>query len=122
MNKPLSTVEIRLFAQPVMSRRDKLLRLASLVRGATIYPIYIFSGLERCDQTTLDYIEQASSAFALAANDPVLQDAGLKSGTVGAAQRFFELSLNDLHEFSCDCGGLIGNDTMAQRIEKIAGK
>ncbi len=36
--------------------------------------------------------------------------------------RFFELSKNDLHEFSCDCGGVIRNDTMADRIEAVAGR
>jgi hypothetical protein len=35
---------------------------------------------------------------------------------------FFELSQHELHEFSCDCGGVITNDEMAKRINTLAAK
>ncbi len=64
----------------------------------------------------------------MAGRDPVLQQAGLKADlpggnvSVGGAQRFFELSKSDLHEFSCDCGGVITNEEMARRVENIAAR
>ena len=52
----------------------------------------------------------------------VLYAAGLRSGSVGDAQRFFELSREELAEFSCVCGGSINNNEMAERIERIAAR
>ena len=63
-----------------------------------------------------------SSAFALAAKDSLLQDAGLTGDSVGDAHRFFDLSREELADFSCVCGGSINNNEIANRIERIAAR
>jgi len=135
MNQQLSPAELALLSTPIamppplptMTRKEKLLRFAQVVRSVPANFV-IFHELEYQPQHVLDTYHHSGSAFAAAGRDPVLQQAGLKSDphlgnvTVGAAQRFFELSKSDLHEFSCDCGGVIGNEEMARRIESIAAR
>ena len=121
MNKPLSPAELSVFVSHVMTRREKLMRFANLVR-ASVSPLYLFSGLEYLPPISLTRMSHPHSAFAVAAADGILKDAGLASDTVADAQKFFELSQNELHEFSCDCGGHISNQTMADRIERIAAR
>jgi hypothetical protein len=48
--------------------------------------------------------------FSLAAQDNILYAAGLRGGSVGDVQRFFELSRQELAEFSSVCGGSINSN------------
>ena len=121
MNKQLLPDEIALLARPVMTRREKLLRFADVVRSYRDTPFGLYHNLEGYRPEQLNSIGLSGSAFAAAAADPILRDAGADLHTVGAAQRFFELSQHELHEFSCDCGGTITNTDMANRIESLAG-
>lgn len=122
MNKMLSTVEFfSLIDLPVMSKREKLLRFAHIVR-ASKEQFVIFSNIEFMTPGQLSMTYHPGSAFAAAAADPILKDAGLKSDRVSEAARFFDLTREELHEFSCDCGGLVSNEEMARRIERIANK
>ena len=124
MNRPLSPAELdqlTTVAIPVMTRREKLLRFASIIRNAR-RNFMIFHNLEYMTPAQLAYCSHKDSAFAAAAADNILHDAGLTCGTAAEAQRFFELSKDDLHSFSCDCGGSITNEFMADRIEAIANR
>ena len=114
----------------VMSRKARLLHWAGLVRRFW-GDLYIFHLLEYQRPDQLHKIGHPSSAFDLAGNDPVLQDQGIKKDTTqggvlttSAAEvmRFFELSQQELHEFSCDCGGAISPERQADRIEAIASR
>jgi hypothetical protein len=49
----------------------------------------------------------------------VLKEAGLTSDTVGNCMKFFELSKDDVHAFSCDCTGHISTHRMASRIRHL---
>jgi len=120
MNKQLMPDEIALLAKPVMTRRDKLLRFAAIV-GSQARNFGLYHNLEGYTPEQLQRIGINGSAFEAAAADPILRDAGADIHTVADAQRFFELSQHELHEFSCDCGGAITNLDMANRIESIAG-
>jgi len=128
MNKPLSADELAILATPailavpVMTRREKLMRFASLVRASPAARLYMFSNLEHMHPSELTGLRHPVSAFALAAADGIFKDAGLASDTVLDAQKFFELTRAELHEFSCDCGGQITNRDMADRIERIAAR
>lgn len=123
MNQMTSTVEFeRDTATPVpsiMTRREKLLRFAHIVRTSG-RDFYIFHSLERWDAQMLRANTHSASAFAAAAADPILKDAGLAGESPADAMKFFELEQNELHEFSCDCGGAISNTKMADRIERLA--
>lgn len=128
MNKQLTQDEISNLNVPTilpLTRSEKLLRWAKIVRE-TKTPFVIFHRLEHYHPQQLFGIYHPGSAFAAALADPILQDAGLVADapgnnlSAGAASTFFELSQQDLHEFSCDCGGVIGNKGMADRIEKLA--
>jgi hypothetical protein len=115
----LSQDQILAMARPIpMSRDDKLERWASLIESSS-EPVFIFHDLEYRSQHELDRLADAHSAFALAAGDKVLREAGLTGGKVGEGMRFFELSKRDVHAFSCNCGGQISNRTMAKRIRKL---
>jgi len=107
----------------LMSRAEKLTHWAGLVR-AYQGPLGLYHMLEHpvrvaehprmnvmCDQT----------ALGVAGRDPVLTEQGFTDKTVTGAMKFFDLSLEDLHAFSCNCGGEIGNSDQANRIERIAG-
>lgn len=117
----------------IMSRKEKLQRWADLIRMMGDTPLALFSNLERWDQEMLDHVycfPGESHAFGVALCDPILQDAGLVgkpapgkppgSASISEVTGFFELSKEELHEFSCDCGGSISNREMASRIEHIA--
>lgn len=116
MNKMLSTAELQIVG---MTKKEKLLRWARLIREAS-YQLYAWRGIEYCDMYQLNGLSNSNSAFSLAANDPIFQDAGIAGHTVGDSMRFFELSQTELHPFSCDCHGTIHNEDMASRIELLA--
>ncbi len=131
----ISAVPIPAIPKPAMTRREKLLRWAELVREFQ-YPMELFHGLEFRHPSQLGepyYFVNPPHAsrtpFGLAFCDPMLTAAGLKSTTesiamgtasVKDAMNFFELSQAQLHDFSCDCGGHISNADMANRIERLA--
>lgn len=117
-----------------MTRREKLLHWASLVRK-TITRLMLHSGLEYYSGDALTrpgYWVDGYTAFGLAMMDPAFQALGLRgqdygdgsgreTGTIAQIMGFFELTQAQLHEFSCDCGGSISNTQMADRIERLAG-
>jgi hypothetical protein len=68
--------------------------------------------------------------FATALADPLFREQGLvgtplNDGTPAVSPRqimdFFELTQEQLHEFSCNCGGQLTGATIADRIERLAG-
>lgn len=116
-------------AAPVMirmTRREKLRRWADLIR-ATKGRLLIFHRLEywtpgeMCRPVTEFDLHPVPNAFEIALKDPVLQAEGLRGNSIGDVQHFMQLSKEELHAFSCDCGGAISNEVMADRIERIAG-
>jgi hypothetical protein len=119
MNKPLTAVEVSHATSPV-TKRQKLMRFAYIVRSSARCALYLFNNIEYLDRGQWKYISHPASAFALAAQDKVLRGAGLEDSSVADAQRFFDLSREELAEFSCVCGGSINNNKMAERIERIA--
>jgi len=119
MNKQLSPEELVTVQAVPMTRREKLMRFAQIIRTQTSH-LFLYNNLEDHDDVSQDSIGITNTAFAVATADPIFRDAGLTGETLGVAKRFFELSRDDLHEFSCDCGGALTNTQMADRIEKIA--
>jgi hypothetical protein len=148
MHKPLNIAEraeLQL-AEKVklpMTRREKLMRLADIARGGRNTLLtkglkligwdkyyentwHIFHLLEHMIAEQLAQQVNVASVFDAAAKDPVLYDGGLRpdqgeSVSALRAMQFFELKQNELHAFSCNCGGAISNAEMASRIEKMAG-
>jgi hypothetical protein len=104
------------------TRQEKLLYVAKLIRNST-KPMNLYHNLEHKTQQWFDEMNVSqdgySSFFTLALSDPHLKAAGV-GDTFGKQMQFFELSKDDLHEFSCDCGGDISNIDMAKRIERLA--
>jgi len=115
MSKPLTTVE-RSLATPPVTKRQRLQRFANVIRSGPRVPLHLVINLEYRDAGEWDYLAHPSSAFALATKDSVLHDAGLTGDSVGDAHRFFDLSREELADFSCVCGGSINNNEMANRI------
>jgi hypothetical protein len=129
----LERPETKPVAAPVMTKKEKLTRWATLIRQASL-PVYLMSNLEYRSPDQLATIWHPNSPWAVAALDPELSAAGLKADlpspherypnqtSAAEAMRFFELSQEELHAFSCDCGGAISNANMADRIERIAAR
>lgn len=125
--KTLDIAETVKTAVPIMNRTQRLRHWASLVRPHR-GPLLIFHNLEFWDKYQLAATSPTVmaaynnlTAFALAENDPSFQAQGLGLGsTFKQHMDFFELSQMELHAFSCDCGGMISNQQMADRIERLA--
>lgn len=133
MNKPLSTQEtaallagipkpyVEMKTPIMLTRAEKMHHWARLIRASVRdYSSYMYSNLEKMPAAQWDSLDHPGTIFALAATDPVLREAGLKSMSVGDAVRFFELTRDELHAFACDCEGAISNGEMANRIDAIA--
>ena len=121
MTKPRTSTQGSL-AIPPMTKRQRLQCFADAMRREPPCPLHLFINLEYRDAGEWKYLSHPASPFALAAQDDLLHAAGLRSGSVGDAQRFFKLSREELTEFSCVCGGLINSNEMAERIERIAAR
>ena len=126
--KHVDVATLETTAAPVMikmTRREKLRRWAGLVRAAP-YQLFLYHDREYMPPEWLASPRNLltgsyANAFAIALSDPVLAAEGLKGDSIADVQKFMELSKADTHEFSCDCGGVINNEEMARRIERIAG-
>jgi hypothetical protein len=125
----MKTIDIRelVSAVPVtvrMTRRERLLHWAHLLRTGS-GPLALYHGLEWVSRSQLATTPATAidpSAFGVALADPVFREQGLPEvSNIGELMRFFELSQEQLHEFSCDCGGAISRQDMADRIERLAG-
>jgi hypothetical protein len=107
----------------VMTKKERLEHWAELVRHFK-GPLYLFHNLEYYTPLQLKSAYPgcgAISAFTLAEKDTTFQDQGLKVGsTLADHMKFFSLTQQELHEFSCDCGGHIDNRNMASRIQHVA--
>jgi hypothetical protein len=105
---------------PEMTRTEKLLRWAKIIRSSTIhmnlYHNLEYMGTEHLKMLTV--IEHATAPGA-ATRDPEFKKQGIGS-TAYDVMKFFELTKQELHEFSCDCGGAISNEHQARRIEGLA--
>ncbi len=110
-----------------MTRREKLLRWAKLVRENGDYfggYLALYSGLEYWPRRLLDStfpVAGEPTAFAIAMTDGILREQGLpKTPSILGIMQFFELTQRQLHEFSCDCGGHLTKDEIADRIISLA--
>ncbi len=123
MHKPLSHTEVEALnaASPVtiMTRAEKLERWAVLLEKCDHY-IVMASNIEYMDQCSRDRASWTYSPMSVAAADPVLSDAGLKGQTIKDVKDFFEITDEDVHAFSCNCGGEQTGAQMAGRIRNIA--
>lgn len=112
--------------QPIaLSRKEKLHLWAAMIRNYQ-RRVDLFHNLEYQDQWWMDHTRLSaypSTALGIAATNPMFQSMGLsQSSSVGDALRFLEVSRDELHEFSCYCGGELYNDEQAARIERLANR
>jgi hypothetical protein len=115
-------VEALMSAVPLgMTKREKLLRWADLVAKAH-HTLILYHELEYMPRSRLSStVVHEGTAFAVAAADGEFQAAGLSPHpTISQAMDFFELTQHEVHAFSCDCGGHIGNTQQADRIRQLA--
>ena len=122
MTNHLEVTALQEHTVKVLTKKEKLTRFAELVRkNDGVCSLYHL--LERCDLATkmATGIVGSSTAFGIAAADPVFQAGGIGQ-SVSSAQKYLELSDEELHEFSCDCGGMLSNDEQADHIQDIANK
>jgi hypothetical protein len=119
MHKPLTLEEKASLNDIQMSKREKLVRLATLVRN---HPrqVVMYHNLEYTPPDRLLSLKHEHSVFMIAAQDPVLQSAGLTAGDAYNGPKFFAMTSEEAHYISCDCGGQLTNGEMAYRLERLA--
>lgn len=125
-------VELEAKHPVVMSKREKLLHWASLIRAhkSRHGALWLLHNLEDWSPYMLENPEIvfgsrtgehfANTAFGVAAADEQFKAAGLVGSAPAHIMKFFELSRADLHEFACNCGGDISNEEQARRVEHLA--
>lgn len=128
MNRTLTKQELAdvAAAHPIteettMTRDAKLERLATLVENCPRH-ISLFDRIEEMTQGRKERATLEGSVFALAAGDKTFQKAGLTGQTVADGQKFFELSNEELHHLSCNCGGQMHRDEVANRLRGMKGR
>lgn len=98
-----------------MTRTEKLERWATLLAKYN-YDIVLGDRLERRHPDDLKASAWPGSPMAIAFGDKTLKAAGLAGDTVGDAMNFFELTAEDIHALSCNCGGVATGENMAARV------
>jgi len=127
MHKQLSVEELaRIEADhPVrkLTKAEKLNMWADLVARQKKY-LGLYHRLEYWPPEALDnplvMAPYGHTAITIALAHDAFKAEGIGE-SIGSAVKFFELSKDELHEFSCDCGGAIDNKEQASRIRNIAG-
>jgi hypothetical protein len=105
----------------MMSRREKLLRWAQVLRNTPELPVAVmYKGLERMDPKEWDALSIRVGALTLALEDPILKAEGLGGETFADAMRFFELTQDDMWAFYEEHGFYLKHDQMAYRLERTA--
>ena len=110
-------------AIPITSiREERLRRWANLCRESK-WRLNLGHNLEYAPpytRTNTPATFMGHSALSIAASDPAFNQQGLSpDASVQDVMNFFEISHQQLHEFSCDCGGHIDNENQARRIERL---
>lgn len=135
MNKPLSTGELAELqkefpveeVKPRLTKKEKLLRLADLVEKYK-HKIELFDRIEQRGDPNLKQYFVPGSIFSVAAQDEFFREDGLKVaehtfGRVSAydGKVYFELTADELHALSCNCGGQLSSGEIASRLRTMAG-
>jgi hypothetical protein len=105
-------------SEPVSAKHEKLARWARLLRNNRTM-LRRFDQLECYSYSQLGLLDIHGTAFAVAANDPVFIQAGLKYSIHGVME-FFELTKDQLHEFSCNCGDSVPAEFVADTVARLA--
>ncbi len=112
-----------------LTKREKLLRLADIVekyRGS----VYVFDRIEQRNDNNLKQYWHPLSVFSIAvAQDDVFRKDGLRvtdvpgypgQVTVYDGRTYFEMTGDELHAISCNCGGELRANDMASRLRTMA--
>lgn len=102
-----------------MTKKEKLTHWAKLIRKYPHDILVRFDRLECYPYAALNNLPIEGTALEVACNDPKFRAAGLAYG-IHAVMQFFGLTQHELHEFSCNCGGAIHKNDVAQIIEGFA--
>lgn len=106
-------------AVTILSLSERRQRLLGMLRNE--YRGHRFILGHRLEHLPSDRRAAASwpgSIMSVAASDPILAAAGLRGETFGEFGKFFELSENQTHAVSCDCGGMLDGIDTASRLER----
>ena len=105
----------------IMTKQQKLERWADLIEKCG--HVSMIRNLENWEDEMLNFplsqLYMGHTPFLIAADDPVFREMGLIN-TASSAMRFFNLTKNELHEFTCDCGGQLSGRAMARHIRNMA--
>lgn len=109
------------YPQQTMSRNERLERWAELLER---HPDRRLSTLRQTEYQPAGeraIMRGDGSPISVAFNDPALRAAGLENDSYGEAQRFFELTDEQLHEVICYChlGATVNAATAAYHIRRV---
>jgi hypothetical protein len=111
-----------LHAAPVMSRRERLLRWADILKATDQQVLQPLKFVEFYAPSERRRLRADQSPLDLAFADPTLRAAGLHGDSLGEAQAFFGLSDEESHFLLCDCHwrGQMTGAAAAKRIRAVA--
>ena len=104
-----------------MSRNERLQRWAELLEKNADRCLSTLRQTEYLSTRERAAMRSDGSPISVAFADPVLRAAGLEDDTYGEAQRFFELTDNQLHKVICYCqfGSIVSGATAAYHLRKL---
>ena len=109
-------------APPPLSRRQRLLRWAEVLKRADRRLLQPLKFVEFYAPAERARLRGDQTPLALAFSDPVLRAAGLRGDTLGHAQAFFGLSDHEAHFLLCDCHwhGRMTGGAASRRVRAVA--
>jgi len=113
---------IPLEAPPTLSRRERLLRWAEVLKREDRRVLHALKFVEFYAPAQQARLRGDQTPIAVAFADPVLRAAGLRGDSLGDARDFFGLSGPESHFLLCDCHwkGRMTGGAAARRVRAIA--
>lgn len=109
-------------ARPSLSRRERLLRWAELLKQQDRRLLQPLKFVEFYAPPERRRLRGDQTPLAVAYADPTLRAAGLAGDTLGHAQAFFGLSDDEAHFLVCDCHwhGRMTGGAVSRRVRAVA--
>lgn len=101
----------------VTERRQRLVSLLQDKFASSFFPLA--GGIEYMHPEQRDALAWTGSIMEIASQDPIFRTAGLIEKTFGAFRKFFETSPEHVHAISCNCGGQVDGQGMANRLRQV---
>ncbi|WP_406856779.1 MULTISPECIES: hypothetical protein [unclassified Alsobacter] len=121
-DKLRDVADVRVAARPVMTRRERLERWATLLEQDPARRLRSLGEIETKTPAERVQMRSPDSPLTIAFEDPMLRAEGLASDRLGDAIDFFSLAEDDAHRLLCSCmnGWTMSAGKVARGVRSIA--